>query len=211
MSTRWPRRMEGESLLRSQHELHAVASMVVASLPFPPLPVMVLQGEGGADGMASSFDLLQTAVVNWQLGLRPEGKEVEEVARSKQARLERLQKDMAAHHAAAGGATCNEAWLQRAYEIYCAAFRDYLLDHYGTSSRDLRFHPADAVAADSVLVQQGTSQWQASRLLAGDWRRPTGIDDTAPWLRKGCSGARFSSYKQMLRAYALDLATLPES
>jgi hypothetical protein len=211
MSARWPLRMQAGGLLRSQHELHAVASMVVASLPFPPLPVMVLQGEEGADGMASSFDLLQTAVVNWQLGVRPEGADAEALARSKQARLERLQRDMAAHHAAAGGATCNEAWLQGAYAIYCAAFRDYLLDHYAGCSRDLRFHPADAVAADSVLVQQGTSQWQAGRLLAGDSRLPTGIDDAAPWLRKGCSGARFSSYKQMLRAYALDLATLPES
>jgi hypothetical protein len=54
---------------RSQHEARALASMVVASLPFPPLPVVVLQGEDGADGLASSFDLLQTAVLNTHLGL----------------------------------------------------------------------------------------------------------------------------------------------
>ena len=45
----------------SQHEARALASMVVASLPFPPLLVMVMKGEDGADGLTSSFDLLQTA------------------------------------------------------------------------------------------------------------------------------------------------------
>jgi hypothetical protein len=209
--------MEGESLLRSaagdtqpssQHELRALASMVVASLPFPPLPVMVLQGEDGADGLASSFDLLQTAVMNAQLGLRPAVEGVEEVARSKQARLERLQRDMAAHYEVAAGATCTKEWVQGAYQIYCTAFRDYLLDHYATSSRDLRFYPTAAVATDSVLMQQGTSQWQASRLLAGDWRRPKHDDGGAVWPRKN-SGVCFSSYRQMQRAYALDLATLP--
>jgi hypothetical protein len=45
----------------SQHEACALASMVVASLPFPPLLVMVMQGEDGADCLTSSFDLLQTA------------------------------------------------------------------------------------------------------------------------------------------------------
>jgi hypothetical protein len=49
--------------LQSQHELSAFASMVVASLPFPPLPVLVLQGEDGEYGVASSFDLLQQAIV----------------------------------------------------------------------------------------------------------------------------------------------------
>ncbi len=81
---------------RSQHEARSLASMVVASLPFPPLPVVVLQGEDGADGLASSFDLLQTAVLNAHLGLRPAGLEAEALARSKQAALARLQQDMAA-------------------------------------------------------------------------------------------------------------------
>lgn len=184
--------------LSSQRELDAFASMVVASLPFPPLPVVVLQGGDGADGLASSFDLLQTAVVNWQLGLRPEGKEAEELARSKQATLERLQRDMAALHQSAaaeasGGLNGRSRlkWLQRAYDIYCAAFRSYLLDHYAISTRDLRFFPLDAVAPDSLLVRQGASHWNASRLLSGREE-----------------ARAFSSYTALLRAYALDLATL---
>jgi hypothetical protein len=133
---------------RSQHELRAVASMVVASLPFPPLPVMVLQGEDGADGIASSFDLLHTAVMNAQLGLGPADRDAEALARSKQATLERLQADMAALYVEADWKNATDDWalVQRAYETYCAAFRTYLLDHYGTSSRDLRFYPLAAVA-----------------------------------------------------------------
>jgi hypothetical protein len=188
---------------RSQHELRAVASMVVASLPFPPLPVVVLQGEDGADGLASSFDLLQTAVMNAQLGLRPGA--AEDTARSKQATLERLQRDMAALHQsvaaeASGGLNGRSrvAWVQRAYEIYCAAFRTYLLDHYGTSSRDLRFYPLAAVAPDSLLVRQGSSHWNASRLLSGHAECDAG------------GGEHFGSYTALLRAYALDLATLSE-
>jgi hypothetical protein len=203
--------------------------MVVASLPFPPLPVMVLQGEDGADGMASSFDLLQTAVMNSQLGLRPADRDAAALARSKQATLQRLQRDMAALYVEADWQNSPDDWacVQRAYDIYCAAFRSFLLDHYAISSRDLRFYPAEAVAADSVLVQQGTSHWRASLLLAGDAGAAAGDESGAgeeneaaaacpacpacpPWLRKGCSGARFSSYKQMVRAYALDLATLSD-
>ena len=184
---------------RSHHELRAIASMVVASLPFPPLPVMVLQGEDSADGLASSFDLLQTAVMNAQLGLRPGGKEAEELARGKAAVLAELQRDMAALYVEADWRNATDDWapVQRAYEIFCAAFRSYLLDHYAVSTRDLRFYPLAAVAPDSVLVQQGNSHWNAGRMLSSSMNA------------KRC--AHFSGYPELLRAFALDLATLPQS
>ena len=193
--------MEGASLLRSQHELRALASMVVASLPFPPLPVMVLQGEDGADGLASSFDLLQTAVMNAQLGLGPADRDAEELARGKAAVLAELQRDMAALYVAADWRNATDDWapVQRAYEIFCAAFRSYLLDHYAVSTRDLRFYPLAAVAPDSVLVQQGSSHWNAGRMISGH----ASCD--------ACGGAHFSGYPELLRAFALDLATLPQS
>ena len=202
---------------RSQHELRAIASMVVASLPFPPLPVVVLQGEDGADGLASSFDLLQTAVMNAQLGLGPADRDAAALARSKQATLERLQQDMAALHQsvaaeASGGLNGRSrvAWVQRAYEIYCAAFRTYFLEHYGTSSRDLRFYPLAAVAPDSLLVRQGSSHWNAGRLLAGDAAcDPCGGDHCNNHCDNHCDN-HFGSYTELLRAYALDLATLSE-
>jgi hypothetical protein len=180
------------------HEARSLASMVVASLPFPPLPVVVLQGEDGADGLASSFDLLQTAVLNSQLGLRPAGQDAEALARSKRATLERLQADMAALYVEADWKNATDDWalVQRAYEIFCAAFRSYLLDHYAISSRDLRFFPLAAVDPDSLLMKQGSSHWNAGRLLSGH----ASCD--------ACGGAHFSGYTELLRAYALDLATL---
>jgi hypothetical protein len=142
--------------------------MMVASLPFPPLPVMVLWGEDATDGLASSFDLLQTAVMNahmtrGKLGLSLVGKSEKEIARSKQATLDKLQQDIAALYAQTAGSTDpavhENIFLDGAYELYCAAFRDYLLEHYPASTRDLRFYPLAAVASDSVLMSQGSSHW----------------------------------------------------
>ena len=174
---------------RSQHEVRALASMVLASLPFPPLPVMVLQGEDCEDGMASGYDLLQTAVINNTLGMQVSGKDVQEIARSKQATLHRLCENMVALHASSFGA---EFPVWQAYEIFCDAFREYLVEHYPTSSRDLRFYPMDTVGVDSLLLQQGASHWSASRMLAGESQ----------------SHVHFGSYIDLIRAYALDLATL---
>jgi len=44
--------------LVSIRELDALASMVITALPFPPLPLMVLQGTDGEGATASSFDLI---------------------------------------------------------------------------------------------------------------------------------------------------------
>ena len=127
---------------------------------------------------------------------RPAGQDAEALARSKQATLERLQADMAALYVEADWKNATDDWgaVQRAYEIYCAAFRTYLLDHYVISSRDLRFYPLAAVDPDSLLVKQGSSHWNAGRMLSASC--------------DACGGAHFSGYPEMLRAYALDLATL---
>jgi len=176
---------------RSQHEVRALASMVVASLPFPPLPVMVLQGEDCVDGMASSYDLLQTAVTNNMLGVRVLGQDAEMIARSKQAVLEQLQRDLAALLASS---FCADFPDWQAYHILCDAFREYFVKHYATSTHDLRFYPMDDVDVHSLLMRQGSSHWNAGRMLAGEFK----------------SGVQFGSYKDLIRAYALDLATLEQ-
>jgi hypothetical protein len=173
---------------RSQHELRALASMVVASLPFPPLPVMVMKGDEGADGMASSYDLLQTAVMNSTM---LDNNNAQSIAESKQATLAALQRNIALINVSSFG--CDFPTLQ-AYEIYCGAFREYLLKHYATSTQDLRFYPLDAVSCDSLLMQQGISHWKAGQLLSGD------VD----------AGKNFASYEQLIAAYAQDLAMLHE-
>lgn len=176
-----------------------MAGMVVASLPFPPLPVMVLQGEENADSMASSFDLLHTAIMNWQHGLRPFGRDIHAIARGKQETLQRLMSDMAAlyeecKHSEKDDIKEDDVFVEKAYEIYCCSFRSYLLNHYATSTSDLRFYPLASVSQDSLLLRQGTSHWHAGKLLSSNGEL--------------CKEDSFASYSEMLRAYALDLGQL---
>jgi hypothetical protein len=76
------------------------------------------------------------------------------LARSKQAMLEELQKKMAAMYASSFIA---DVPVFQAYEIYCNAFREYLLKHYATSTHDLRVYQLDDVAPDSLLMRQAVS------------------------------------------------------
>lgn len=231
-----PDGLQLQHLLQSQHEVCAFASMVVASLPFPPLPVLVLQGEDGEYGMASSFDLLQQAIIVQQLGCVPPG----DLVQGKIEILEQLRTDMTAHYEQAVGglgrdSICSSLWVERAYEIYCSAFRSYLLRNYASCTEDLRFHHLSMVPADSIVLRQGTSHWKASRLLSGECAEEVkekvkeGVREEVKEENDTCCEemlslqlagtlqlantvpACFSNYKQMLRSYAVDLATLPQT
>lgn len=216
-----PQDKELLTLLQSRHEGFAFASMVVGSLPFPPLPVIVLQGEDGAYGTASSFDLLQQAILVQQTGCRPPG----DLVKNKREILDRLTRDMTTHYERAlsgevsgeGKASiCSNLWVETAYNIYCNSFRNYMITNYATCTQDLRFHEIHAVDADSILVQQGSSHWKAGRLLS-EPRSPSPqsadlLGDSLLFRESPPSAAAaFTSYKQMLRSYAVDLATLPVS
>jgi hypothetical protein len=206
-----------QTLLQSRHEVYVFASMVVSSLPFPPLPVIVLRGEDGDYGTASSFDLLQQSIIVQQTGCRPPG----DLVKNKREILDSLTRDMTMHYERAssgqGSASiCSKLWVDQTYEIYCNSFRNYMVTNYATCTQDLRFHDINTVDADSILVQQGTSHWKAGRLLSE--KRPQS-QQSADSLISGDSllfqeslpsaNACFTSYKQMLRSYGVDLATLP--
>ena len=181
----------------SPDEHSALAHMLVDSLPLPPLPVMVLDGFPQLereDSLASSFDFLRHAVVEHQLA-QPVGGSAPALVRAKCEVVDRLKEDMRAHCAQAAGNTANHAWVQRAYEIFCDAFRTYILSY--TTTPQVRFFPTAAVAPDSVLVQQGSLHWQ------GSWG---GARDRA-LVCEDCSGAHFSSYENMVRVYALHIGS----
>lgn len=178
-------------------EHSAFAQMLVASLPLPPLPVMVLDGfpqlERQGD-LASSFDFLRHAVVAHQF-TQPAFGSAPALVRAKCEVVDRLREDMRAHCAQAAGNTANHAWVQGAYEILCDAFKTYILSY--TTTPQVRFFPTAAVPPDSVLVQQGSLHWQ------GSWG---GARDRA-LVCEDCSGAHFSSYENMVRVYALHLGS----
>ena len=79
--------------------------------------------------------------------------------RTKLAVVDRLRQDMRAHCQQAAGDAASHAWVQGAYEIFCDAFKTYLLSYDGAT--DVRFFPTAAVPTDSVLVKQGSSHWKA--------------------------------------------------
>jgi len=177
--------------LMAPDEHGAFARMLVASLPLPPLPVLVLDGfpqlERAGD-LASSFDLLRHAVVAWQTA-QPARGSAPALVRAKGAVLARLRAEMRAHCA---GDAASPAWVERAYEIFCDAFRAHVRLY---APVDVRFFPAAAVAPDSALVREGSLHWQ------GGWG---GARDRT-LVCEDCAGRHFGSYPSMVRAYALAL------
>lgn len=194
-----------ERALASQNEFHAFASMVLAGLPFPPLPVMVRQGADGEYAIASSFDLLQQAIVAQQVALQggtnatSTAKSATEVVEAKTAMLMRLQRDMAAHVQNARETT-SDAFLERAYDIYCCAFRAYLLDNYPVCTRDLRFYPLQDVPKTHTLMDHARSHLKGSFIMSAAGY----ADAVSPF-----DGPVPPSYADVICFYAQDLGSLP--
>jgi hypothetical protein len=198
-----------EQQLHSQNGLSSFASLVIAGLPFPPLPIMVRRGEDMEEGIGSSFDLFHQAIIGMSLAGKHASKSNAELAAAKSGQLSRLHTFMSCHYTqhlqqhtawdnSAGTATTprfDGAWLDQAYTIYCTAFREYLLEHYAVASHDLRFLPMDAVAADSVLMQHAHSHVRGSFMISSG----QSVDD-AP---------TFQRYSDVIQHYAVDLGTLP--
>jgi hypothetical protein len=165
----------------------------------PAVPATACDGASGrGQHRRDRVELRPAADRRNKLASRPEaegrrGKDCEQ----QKATLELLQRNMAAFYIKTDWKNLTDDWsaVNSAYEIYCAIFRTYLLDHYGACTSDLRFYTLAAVAPDSLIVQQGSSHWKASR-LSNDVKC------------NACGKDHFGSYSDMIRAYALDLATL---
>ena len=191
-----------EDHLCTQHGLHAFASMVIANLPFPPLPIMVRNGEGD-EAIGSSFDLFNQAIIGMHLAHAHAFLTNDELVENKTRALARLHANMSCHYSTflvhseqLPARDPDEAWVKQAYTIYCDAFRDYLVKHYAVTSNDLRFVPMDAVSNDHVLLQHANSHVKGSFMLA------IGADEEDAPL--------FTTFMQVIKYYAVDLATLPE-
>ena len=187
------RAVSGASVI-SLRDLDALASMVIATLPFPPLPLMVSQGTDAESATASSFDLLKQAIIlQKMIGThRP----AEKIAEVKQSQLRALQQEMLQHcsSGSSDGHLTNidsDEWLDAAYLIYCTHFRSYFVENYPTCSRDLRFEPIDSVAPSHLIMQQAVSHATASLIMAGE----------------DSMNLSFARYRDVVRYYARDLGT----
>ena len=137
----------------SQKLLQAHVSMILVSLPLPPLPVLVVRGEDLTTSFCSSHDL-HAAMIATHLHMTSTGTAGDEAAQKHNidAKQEVLHKMMGA---------LNKAWTRtramdvdveeqdkqlvtEAYVLFANAFRDYC-SHYVHQCRDLRVMPMSHV------------------------------------------------------------------
>jgi hypothetical protein len=137
----------------SQHLLQAHVSMILVSLPLPPLPVLVVRGEDLTTSVCSSHDL-HAAMIATHLHMTSTGAAGDEAAQKHNidAKQEVLHKMMGA---------LNKAWTRtrampvdieeqdkvlvtEAYVQFANAFRDYC-SHYAHTCRDMRVMPMSHV------------------------------------------------------------------
>jgi hypothetical protein len=137
----------------SQHLLQAHVSMILVSLPLPPLPVLVVRGEDLTTSVCSSHDL-HAAMIATHLHMTSTGTAGD--AQTQQHNIDAKQEVL---HNMMGA--LNKAWtrtrampvdieeqdkqlLAEAYVLFANAFRDYC-SHYVHTCRDMRVMPMSHV------------------------------------------------------------------
>ena len=137
----------------SQHLLQAHVSMILVSLPLPPLPVLVVRGEDLTTSMCSSHDL-HAAMISTQLHMSSTGGggDAEAQQHNIDAKQEVLHKMMGALNKVWTKTRAlpvdlveqDKALILEAYVLFANGFRDYC-SHYVHNCRDLRVLPMSHV------------------------------------------------------------------
>jgi hypothetical protein len=137
----------------SHHLLQAHVSMILVSLPLPPLPVLVVRGEDLTTSFCSSHDL-HAAMIATHLHMTSTG-----TAGDEQTQKHNIDAKQEVLHNMMGA--LNKAWTQtrampvdieeqdkalvtEAYVHFATGFRDYC-SHYVHSCRDMRVMPMSHV------------------------------------------------------------------
>ena len=137
----------------SQHLLQAHVSMILVSLPLPPLPVLVVRGEDLTTSVCSSHDL-HAAMISTHLHMTSTG-----AAGDAQTQQHNIDAKQDVLHKMMGG--LNKAWTKtralpvdileqdkqlvtEAYVLFANGFRDYC-SHYVHTCRDMRVMPMSHV------------------------------------------------------------------
>jgi hypothetical protein len=137
----------------SQHLLQAHVSMILVSLPLPPLPVLVVRGEDLTTSVCSSHDL-HAAMISTHLHMTSTG-----VAGDAQTQQHNIDAKQEVLHKMMQG--LNKVWTKtralpvdilqqdnqlvtEAYVLFANGFRDYC-SHYVHTCRDMRVMPMSHV------------------------------------------------------------------
>jgi hypothetical protein len=137
----------------SQHLLQAHVSMILVSLPLPPLPVLVVRGEDLTTSVCSSHDL-HAAMIATHLHMTSTGAAGDEAAQKHNidAKQEVLHKMMGALNKVWTRTRAlpvdiveqDKALVTEAYVHFANGFRDYC-SHYAHTCRDMRVMPMSHV------------------------------------------------------------------
>lgn len=132
----------------SRRELDVLASMCIAQLPFPPMPLCVLRGSECSDGICSSHDLLATAISVHYTACRLQPLTAED----ERVRMEKKRDILVSLQRMVHDAVARSASVQEIYETFQQHFRQYMQLYQACG--DLRFKPIEFVERGGPLVQQ---------------------------------------------------------
>lgn len=133
----------------SRRNVEARAALVLANLPYPPLPVLASRGENAEESVASSHDIMLSAIAAHLLDTKISTRAIELLHDRKCAILDNLRLDLRNEWSQTGSRQA----LERCYGIIAASFRSYLALYPG--SPDLRILPLDSVIRGEIQHQQG--------------------------------------------------------
>ncbi len=181
--------------LRTRHELESQVAMILLQMPFPPLPLVVMNGEG-EETIASSHDLLSQALSVSLISPPLTPSSQEEMILKKQSILTELNTRLSnmwklevakfmhetmcmeppqstpdpSNHHNMYDYMWKRTWrsipIQNCYDIYCAAFREYISLYPG--SADLRIYPLSSVTNDTIVYQHALDHLKAREAYIRD-------------------------------------------
>ena len=198
-----------DTLEVSQTHINSYVSMIMVNLPFPPLPVVGLQGEDNDDAIVSGHDLLSRAIA-CQL-IKPDvGKDIKDNAAylaqgaDVQARKTQLLSNM---HMLIGSTwdradISEKEKVERCYQIFCSNYRAYL--GFYPSSPDVRIHAMDSVDKKSILCKQALKHLQ-SRTALNQIEEDEVVVHPSSFSRVLDASEYSLSYYQLMKEYCVDL------
>lgn len=137
----------------SQHLLQAHVSMILVSLPLPPLPVLVVRGEDLTTSVCSSHDL-HAAMISTHLHMTSTGAAGDDEAHkhnieAKQEVLHTMMADLRGAWTRTRALSVDiveqdRELVREAYVLFARGFRDYC-SHYVHKCRDMRVMPMSHV------------------------------------------------------------------
>lgn len=154
---------------QSKHEIDSFSSLVMVSLPFPPLPVLCLRSTESVEAIASGHDLLCSAIASMAMNQEyKHGQDSGDLMQRKQRILLDMNRDVSAiwdlhmkKMTSDKSVSSKDEFvaLSDCYNIYCDSFRNYMSCYPGSS--DLRIKDHSSVDGNPIFIEQAASHINA--------------------------------------------------